>query len=342
MPRRPHSRYTHETSITPSSPHYSMGQKQRDVSLKYYHYLRAAITNSYDFTTVPPDLSRGQLFERQGVLFDRYTDYTLEPILGVKLQPRDDGTFHPTDLDLEVKFFQLNWKTREGGVLRYIDEERGFWTLILNYNATFPQTTGWAALDRLFARLKANDFDKGSITCQFFARESGCLDPECPFRHNKDSALRDREKILTARRNALNRPSSLALREYQQREIKALLRRTGMTMNELLGMNDDGDLEDDDDGDGPLHPEHQKILDDSHRIRAICENTGCTNLMWKGEGDTTEMAKCAKCKAVRYCSRECQTADWQAHKPTCIPFDDLVDDDDNWTSFGERVGTTAF
>ena len=26
---------------------------------------------------------------------------------------------------------------------------------------------------------------------------------------------------------------------------------------------------------------------------------------------------CARCEAVRYCSRECQRADWKAHKPVC-------------------------
>jgi hypothetical protein len=27
---------------------------------------------------------------------------------------------------------------------------------------------------------------------------------------------------------------------------------------------------------------------------------------------------CARCQAVRYCSRECQRADWKAHKPACV------------------------
>jgi hypothetical protein len=26
---------------------------------------------------------------------------------------------------------------------------------------------------------------------------------------------------------------------------------------------------------------------------------------------------CGRCEAVRYCSRECQRADWKAHKPAC-------------------------
>ena len=74
-----------------------------------------------------------------------------------------------------------------------------------------------------------------------------------------------------------------------------------MTRNELLGMDDEGNFVDDDDGDGPLHPEHQKIIDDSHRLRAICENPKCTNVMWKKEEDAN-MSQCSKCKAARYCS----------------------------------------
>lgn len=77
-----------------------------------------------------------------------------------------------------------------------------------------------------------------------------------------------------------------------------------MTMNDLLGMDDDGNFVDGDDGDGPLHPEHQKIMDDSHRLRAICENPNCVNIMWEGQGDA-EMSKCSRCKAACYCSVRC-------------------------------------
>lgn len=30
-------------------------------------------------------------------------------------------------------------------------------------------------------------------------------------------------------------------------------------------------------------------------------------------------SKCSRCKVVKYCTRECQVADWPAHKPTCCP-----------------------
>jgi hypothetical protein len=32
---------------------------------------------------------------------------------------------------------------------------------------------------------------------------------------------------------------------------------------------------------------------------------------------TTPMRNCVRCKAVCYCSKECQVADWPRHKPEC-------------------------
>ena len=43
--------------------------------------------------------------------------------------------------------------------------------------------------------------------------------------------------------------------------------------------------------------------------RAGCAAAGCAS------EDASRV--CARCEAVRYCSRECQRADWKAHKPAC-------------------------
>ena len=43
--------------------------------------------------------------------------------------------------------------------------------------------------------------------------------------------------------------------------------------------------------------------------KAGCAAAGCAS--------EEASSVCARCEAVRYCSRECQRADWRAHKPVC-------------------------
>jgi hypothetical protein len=43
--------------------------------------------------------------------------------------------------------------------------------------------------------------------------------------------------------------------------------------------------------------------------RAGCAAAGCAS--------EEASSVCARCEAVRYCSRECQRTDWKAHKPAC-------------------------
>jgi hypothetical protein len=45
--------------------------------------------------------------------------------------------------------------------------------------------------------------------------------------------------------------------------------------------------------------------------RAGCAAAGCAS--------EEASSVCARCQAVRYCSRECQRADWRVHKPACTP-----------------------
>jgi hypothetical protein len=165
MPIRKHWRYVHfDESAAPLVR--ELGRKQLALSIERYHYLRAAVTNAYTFDTdVPPDRSRGQLFSRQGVVFDEYKDYHLEPVVGIKLHPRSDGTILPGDLAVYNQGLRENWKTRQGGVMYCVSEEREFWNIMLNYHATKPQTTGSPVWDALFARLKDEDFRKDLVPC---------------------------------------------------------------------------------------------------------------------------------------------------------------------------------
>jgi hypothetical protein len=58
-------------------------------------------------------------------------------------------------------------------------------------------------------------------------------------------------------------------------------------------------------------------LDDGKELSLKAEcvaRPGCA-----AAGCTSEEASslCARCQAVRYCSRECQRTDWRVHKPAC-------------------------
>ena len=44
--------------------------------------------------------------------------------------------------------------------------------------------------------------------------------------------------------------------------------------------------------------------------RAGCAAAGCAS--------EEASSVCSRCQAVRYCSRECQRADWKAHKRMCV------------------------
>ncbi len=47
-----------------------------------------------------------------------------------------------------------------------------------------------------------------------------------------------------------------------------------------------------------------------------CGFVGCNN---GNNAESLQLKKCFRCLSVRYCSRECQAADWKAHKKVCKP-----------------------
>jgi MYND finger len=63
----------------------------------------------------------------------------------------------------------------------------------------------------------------------------------------------------------------------------------------------------------PRQPARDKDEMQSDR-RRICDAPGCNRV----EGNYVKFGKCAHCKAVAYCSKECQVKDWKGgHKLVC-------------------------
>lgn len=171
MYRSSGNRYVHEYP-TPGTARYEQGKEQAEISIERFHYLRASILKKYRFVDgITPNLSLGQIFPRQGLDFSEYDEYHLEPVSGVKLHPRQDGTIHPGDIERYHDGFKENWKSSEGGLLYYIGEAREFYNIILNYHSP-ARTTGDLEWDEFFAKLKREDFPKSEIPCMVRPRLS--------------------------------------------------------------------------------------------------------------------------------------------------------------------------
>jgi MYND finger len=65
---------------------------------------------------------------------------------------------------------------------------------------------------------------------------------------------------------------------------------------------------------GPQQPRQQPLQVEDAAAPSAGRSAGraCARC---GRGDN--LKKCRRCMAVRYCSKECQTADWAAHKGAC-------------------------
>lgn len=293
---------------------YAQGRQQGALAEERYHYLCAAIQGAYALTA-PTAMGR------VGIRFGAYTAYALPPLEHVKLHPRPDGSVHPDDLAAYVQGFRGDWKCREGGVLYCLAEARPFWNMVLHWHAA--GTTGYKPWDRLFRALRAGGFDRGLVPCmvrclfscvrcgacscgvlkyvQFFAREAGCMIPECPFKHDKDACVRDRAKVLAKRRVTLGKPTPRAIHLRERRAVHEYQ----SAQRQVVRAADvaSWDPEDEDDFD----PELDKIFAESLKVRAICSNPACLAAkMRKGEQMSDEepakMMRCSRCTVATYCS----------------------------------------
>ena len=58
-------------------------------------------------------------------------------------------------------------------------------------------------------------------------------------------------------------------------------------------------------------------LDDGKELSLKAECVAKVGCAAAGCASEKASSVCGRCEAVRYCSRECQRADWKAHKPAC-------------------------
>ncbi|KAI0056597.1 hypothetical protein BV25DRAFT_1813747, partial [Artomyces pyxidatus] len=312
-------RFFHETDnsrLERERELWEQGQQQAKLSNERYHYLCAAIQEAYTFNIVPRDANN---YPRPGLIFSSYTAYDLEPVRGLNFHPQYDTPFDPEDIRYYVSQFRRNWKCREGGILYCLAEGRRWWKMLFNYHSS-AATTGHKVWDRLFAELKNNNFDKRSIRCMFFARESGCLDPNCPFLHDEEQCRKDRQAVLRDRRYSITR---IPIREVSMRQAEQMNAYNAKYPDRTLD-----DIEDDD-------PELTAINLEPFKIDAICWNPACLRVRFKEpyehESEVSKISRCKRCTIASYCSVKCQTADWPRHKrDPCAPMEEIIENDDLW------------
>jgi hypothetical protein len=58
-------------------------------------------------------------------------------------------------------------------------------------------------------------------------------------------------------------------------------------------------------------------LDDGRELSLKAECVALAGCAAAGCASEEASSVCARCEAVRYCSRECQRTDWKTHKPAC-------------------------
>ena len=81
-----------------------------------------------------------------------------------------------------------------------------------------------------------------------------------------------------------------------------------------------------------LNRDVQEQILESARADIVVGADRCANMSCAKAGEK----KCARCKAVRYCSKDCQRADWKRHKTSCAAIDRSTE------ATGRRAGAPAF
>ena len=92
----------------------------------------------------------------------------------------------------------------------------------------------------------------------------------------------------------------------------------------------------------------QPITKEAEKVPAVIEACGkCGKQGVEDSGSSTTLLTCARCKVQKYCSKECQLADWKQHKKICKApekepsADIIVVDVQKSLQFGEAMGWPA-
>ncbi|TFY62876.1 hypothetical protein EVG20_g6544 [Dentipellis fragilis] len=256
---------------------------------------------------------------RQGIMFEQYAPYKLEPITGIKLHPYEDGTIHPGDIEIYQDLFRRDWRFIQGGLLYAMGEAREFWNCVLNWHSS-SYTTGCPEWDALFETLKANGYRKDMLTCMFFNMPSGCRTYKCPFKHDLNAAREARERVLSTRREVMRRPtvrqfSAHFLAHDHRRRVRAGGCDPGRTTADF-----------------------ERECSIKENVLAYCANIKCNRPKWKHDPPETLRA-CSACGWTYYCSTGCQNLDWKRHKKEpCCALEVIIREDWSWDRNG-RKGT---
>ena len=119
---------------------------------------------------------------------------------------------------------------------------------------------------------------------QFFGQKDGCLDRNCPFLHDREAVLADRNQILEKRRETFDYKHKPTVRQQMTRYYAVLDRVAGN--NEKLRAEIENS---------------EQIDRDVGSDRAYCANMRCMK-PWKKNVDRKPLKACQGCKYTMYCS----------------------------------------
>ena len=234
--------------------------------------------------------------------FSAYKEFKLHPIKDVELpEPELDGSANWRSLSRWGMANETDWKLREGGVLYALAEYGKFFNCILQYHTCGK--TGVGHWNTLFSTLQTSEYRKNSIPCmvgesntperldhlltnkqQFFGRQGGCSDQNCPFLHDRDAVLADRKQIIEQRREKIERYKHRpTYRQSIFREVYVLAAMAGDNKTLRAEIEKSGVVE-----------------KDLRNDRAYCANMNCLK-PWK-KGMENPLKACKRCKFTMYCS----------------------------------------